>query len=236
MGRDALLERKADRAREELAANVSELDERARHAADIADAAELTIRRHGAILAVASGAAVALVIGAAARPFAAVIGRAVLGAAAGLGAGAAMNQVHRVWSTIESKLVGPSAIGSEAEPRDPATVQAAEAIVGPLDDDVKPRAGAIAHWVMSAVTGAVYGVVGDLPLVRSARGLAYGAAVWLIADEIAVPALGFAPGPARVPARVHARALLAHLVYGAALDAGVRAVQRALRLTADSRS
>jgi hypothetical protein len=42
-----------------------------------------------------------------------------------------------------------------------------------------------------------------------------------------VPALGFAKGPRAYPASTHAKALAAHLVYGAATAASFRALARA---------
>ena len=56
----------------------------------------------------------------------------------------------------------------------------------------------------------------------------FGTAVWLGADEVAVPAFGLAGPPWEHPASVHARALTAHLVYGVATEGVRRLVRRIL--------
>jgi putative membrane protein len=168
------------------------------------------------------------------------LGGAIAGAVAGLGAGVAMNQLHRAWTAVEKNIVttradAPGSVhphgaraGSGAADA-PATVKAAEAIVGPVSPASKNRAGTIVHYAMAGVTGAIYGAATDLFAAGNPyRGLGYGAIVWLAADELAVPALGLAPW--RAPARTHARALIAHLVYGFTLDVGIRAVRRTASL------
>ena len=44
--------------------------------------------------------------------------------------------------------------------------------------------------------------------------------------ETLVPALGFSRKPWDYPASTHAKALASHLVYGAAMDAGFRLIDR----------
>ena len=160
-----------------------------------------------------------------------VAGRAVAGMLAGVAAGFAMSQVHGVWGRVEKRIEsgrGPKVEGESAG-AEPATVKLAEAVVGPLPEDEKARAGTIAHYAMSAVTGAVYEFLAPaVPIAGAGRGLAFGAAVWAVADEVAVPAFGFAAPAWRYPIATHVRALLAHLVYGATLDVSLRLMRRAL--------
>lgn len=154
------------------------------------------------------------------------------GAAAGLGAGVVaglvMNAVHELWSFAEQRLASsesaPPAAGGK-----PSTVKAAEAAAGPIAPSRQAPAGNWVHFAMAAVTGAVYGgAITSVPLVSRGRGLAYGAIVWLVADEVSVPAFGLSQPPWRYPAKTHARALLAHLAYGATLDAVFRALDAVL--------
>lgn len=148
---------------------------------------------------------------------------AAIGAVAGIAAGLVMNQVHAIWSAFERASDGPQPAAK------PATVKAAEALVGPVDERAEGRAGSIAHFVMSGVTGAIYGAASSvLSPVAIGRGLGWGAGVWLVADEIVVPLVGLAKPPWKYPVKTHVRALLAHLAYGAALDAGVRGAMRVL--------
>jgi hypothetical protein len=97
-------------------------------------------------------------------------------------------------------------------------VKAAEAVAGPVEH--ARVASSAVHYGMAALTGAVYGLVRDSLPLRGARGPTYGAAVWLVADELAVPALGL--GSWRAPVCTHARALVAHLAYGIVLDRALR--------------
>jgi uncharacterized membrane protein YagU involved in acid resistance len=66
------------------------------------------------------------------------------------------------------------------------------------------------------------------PSTTAAWGLPFGAAVWLGADEVAVPAFGLSKAPMEYPASTHASALAAHLVYGLTVDVVRRAVRAAL--------
>jgi uncharacterized membrane protein YagU involved in acid resistance len=61
-----------------------------------------------------------------------------------------------------------------------------------------------------------------LPIVRSAYGIVYGTAVWIVADEMVMPLLGLSRRPQQLPVDVHAYALAGHWVYGVALDSAVR--------------
>ena len=52
------------------------------------------------------------------------------------------------------------------------------------------------------------------PVLRKGRGLPFGAAVWLFADELSMPAAGLSKPPAKYPISVHAQSLAAHFVFG----------------------
>jgi uncharacterized membrane protein YagU involved in acid resistance len=90
-----------------------------------------------------------------------------------------------------------------------------------------PWIGSATHYAFSAAVGAAYAVaLRRAPILRRGRGLLYGALVWSVADETVMPALGVSRGPRSIDPRVHVYALLAHLVYGATLDAVVRVERR----------
>lgn len=98
-----------------------------------------------------------------------------------------------------------------------------------LDDSEKHAAGAVAHYAMGATSGAIYGAVAEvLPVTTAAAGAPFGAAVWLVADEVIVPALGLSKLPHEYPLSIHAYAFTSHLVYGVATGLVRRAVRRAL--------
>ncbi len=82
---------------------------------------------------------------------------------------------------------------------------------------------------MGATSAAVYGGLAEVvPLVTAGEGLGFGAGVWLLADEAALPALGFSKSPAEIPFSTHAYALVSHLVYGCVTELVRSAVRKAL--------
>lgn len=104
---------------------------------------------------------------------------------------------------------------------------AAEPVLGrPLGDREKKVGGSLLHYAFGAAMGAIYGAAAE----RDSRtimgaGLPFGAAVWVTADELALPALGLAQRPFEYPPSRHASALGSHLVFGLTVEA----VRRALR-------
>lgn len=104
----------------------------------------------------------------------------------------------------------------------------AEASGSSLSREAESAAGHALHYALGIGAGALYGVLRRrMPAVRAGRGLLYGAAFWLVADEIAVPAAGLTPGPRAFPLATHARALLGHLAFGLAADAALSAADLA---------
>lgn len=100
-----------------------------------------------------------------------------------------------------------------------ANIIAAKVFHYELTKSEKYVGGEIAHYAFGATTGAIYGVASEvLPEVAVGAGLPFGAAVWLVADEIVVPALGLSKSASHYPVSKHAYALASHLVYGATTD------------------
>ena len=142
-----------------------------------------------------------------------------MGAVAGLAASWVMSQFHNRWKamSVEARKVDD----------EPNTVKAADALaeasVGePVPDAYRKPAGTAVHYGFGALLGAVYGAAVELrPGAGAGFGTGYGAAVSLLADEITMPVLGFAPPAPQVPASAHIRGFVSHLVFGAALE-GIR--------------
>ena len=125
-----------------------------------------------------------------------------------------------VRSAEEDARGGASAYQRAAE-------KVADAVGAELDDETARAIGPRIHWGLGVAAGAAYGLM--RPRVEHAdlaRGLAFGTAFWLAADEGAVPALGLTPGPAAFPWQTHARGLAGHLVFGAVADAALAMLQR----------
>lgn len=171
------------------------------------------------------------------------------GMAAGLAAGLVATYAMTKFQNLTAKLGEKN---GKDEPRDPqhsahrgteesagqgeddATVKAASAISEglfhrELTQREKEVAGPALHYGFGALTGALYGALAELaPAVTLGSGLPFGTAVWLGADEVAVPAFKLAGPPWEHPAPVHARALAAHLVYGLTAEVVRRPLRRVL--------
>ena len=136
-------------------------------------------------------------------------GREAPGAAPGddrFGRGAQPPQALRTANRDASVLLG-AAIFRAIAGRDP-------------DPDAQLWIGSAMHYAFSGAVGVVdAGIADRVPVVQTGNGLTYGALVWVVADEGAMPALGVSRGPGELDPRVHVFALLAHLVYGATLRA-----------------
>jgi putative membrane protein len=113
----------------------------------------------------------------------------------------------------------------------PASMQVAELVsepvVGrPLNEREKRAGSALFHYGFGAVAGALYGAAAERnPEATRAAGLPFGAAVWIVADEAALPLTGLAESPTEYPLSRHASALGSHLVFGLTVEG----VQRLLR-------
>lgn len=168
------------------------------------------------------------------------------GAAAGLAAGLAATWVMTQFQDLAGKFAEPR---EKEEPQhsakrgkresakkkkqgDDATVKAADKLSRglfhhALSQEEKTVAGPAMHYGFGTLTGVAYGVLAELaPAVTRGVGAPFGTAVWLGADEVAVPAFGLSGPPWEHPASVHARALAAHLVYGVTTEGVRRLVRR----------
>ena len=120
------------------------------------------------------------------------------------------------------------------EPDDNAAVRTGNAVSEFVFDhhltkSEKEKVGAVAHYAMGVTSGAIYGAMAEaVPATTVAAGLPFGAAVWVIADEAIVPAVGLSRTSSEYPASIHAYAFASHLVYGFTTEIVRRAVRRAL--------
>lgn len=171
----------------------------------------------------------------------------VAGLAGGLIASWTMNQFQAAWTRIAEGSEKPHgaqsmqpAEGSQGEQdqdtkeQDDATVETAKVISKnvfghEIQESEKKTAGAVVHYAFGTATGGLYGALAEVsPQVTMAAGLPFGAAFWLIADEITVPVLGLSKGPTEYPISTHAYALASHLVYGMTAELSRRALRQVL--------
>ena len=174
------------------------------------------------------------------------------GVAGGLVGSFVMNQFQAAWGKLmenENRSHGAQSL-QQGSPEHGIGRELAERGVDEPDDDAAGRtgnaisefvfehhltksekevAGAVAHYAMGVTSGAIYGAVAEMmPAATVGEGLPFGAAVWVMADEGIVPALGLSRKPTDYPAAVHAYAFTSHLVYGLTTELVRRAVRRAL--------
>jgi hypothetical protein len=171
----------------------------------------------------------------------------VAGLAGGLVASWTMNQFQAAWTRIQEGSEKPHGAqsmqpsegskGDQAEDtkeQDDATVKLAKVIskgvLGhELQESEKRSAGAAVHYAFGTVSGGLYGALAEVtPQVTTGVGIPFGAAFWLLADEISVPLLGLSKGPTAYPASTHVYALASHLVYGATAELSRRAIRQVL--------
>ncbi|HVF50953.1 MAG TPA: DUF1440 domain-containing protein [Pyrinomonadaceae bacterium] len=175
------------------------------------------------------------------------------GVVGGLVAAAVMNQFQALWSKLaegEERAHGAQSlqqgtpqhgVGRElqAEGKDAQEDDATERLANAISVDVfgheltereKDIAGVGFHYAMGATSGALYGAMAEfVPEVRAGAGLPFGAAVWLIADEGIVPAVGLSKSPTEYPLSIHVYSFASHLVFGLTAELVRRGVRQVLR-------
>jgi len=160
------------------------------------------------------------------------------GIAGGLAGSFVMEHLQRVLGRLSHDVGGAPGGGGQQyrQPQgEPSTYKAADVVAKattghPVPESKKPLAGAAVHYAFGSAMGAIYGAAAARnPDVTSGWGIPFGASVWLIADELGMPALGLAPPPSAHPARDHATTLASHLLFGAVLECVRRSVVTILR-------
>jgi hypothetical protein len=123
----------------------------------------------------------------------------------------------------------PQALGGPGA-ADAAELAGASSIEALTERNVSPgsraRLGTAAHYGLSAALGVLYAATTRLDRPRPLLGAAFGTTVWLLADEGLVPLLGLSRGPQQIPGSVHLYAWAGHCVFGIAVDASLRALER----------
>lgn len=149
----------------------------------------------------------------------------VAGGLGGLVGSLAMSQFSSLFSRTEDR--------SQSAGED-STVKTASAISETifhhrLTARQKPKAGVAVHYAFGAAMGALYGMLaGRRNSTQLGWGLPLGAAVWLGAHVITVPALDLSEPVTRNSPDAEGIELAAHLVYGAVAEGVRRSVERYL--------
>jgi len=97
----------------------------------------------------------------------------------------------------------------------------------PKTEETRTMLSELVHWGFGMQMGALYGAIrGPTDMPDIVGGLGFGVSVWFLASELAVPVLGFAPGPTKFPLAHHANEFGAHIVYGLTTAATTQVLQR----------
>jgi putative membrane protein len=159
------------------------------------------------------------------------------GMAGGLAAAWVMNQFmagpgQTLQQAVQSDEENREQQAHSSEPKEDATMKAAEAIVHTttgdhLSRDQKEKGGPIVHYTFGALTGGLYGGLAEYSTtVTSGFGTSFGGVLFSSADLLAVPAFNLGPSPSDQPASAQATPFAAHIVYGVTTEF----VRRILRM------
>ncbi len=164
-----------------------------------------------------------------------LVSGALAGMAGGLTAAWLMNQFttgpgKKLTELVQSdeEKQQPSSDGEDA------TMKTADALVNTatggrhLSYEGKSKGGPVVHYSFGALMGGLYGGLSEYaPFVRTGFGTLFGAALFVGADLIGVPAFHLSPPATEQPPSSLATPFASHLVYGAATELvrrGVRSV------------
>jgi hypothetical protein len=167
----------------------------------------------------------------------------------------AMSHAQRLWTRAAGAPVPHSAAGKhdardwqEREEGQNANELAAQAVATrvtgrPLESKELRYAATAMHYAFGSAVGAVYGAVMGDRIERASRtstallsGAALGAALWVTADEIAMPLLGLSRPTTERGLERHLQSLTAHLVYGLVTAAVFSGMNRRARSVAPTAS
>lgn len=160
----------------------------------------------------------------------------VAGLVGGLIGTIAMNEFQKAWSkTAQAVQKSDHAQAQQGEQEsESATMKAAGKIahIGgrEISYEQKKKAAPVVHYGFGTLQGALYGAMTELTRTPGGfvPGLIFGAALFALADEVAVPALGLSGKPKEYPASTHLHAAAAHCVYGMATEIARRGLRAAI--------
>lgn len=172
----------------------------------------------------------------------------IAGAAAGLAGAWAMSEFSRLWERAFPRSAGAPGRNHKvadievarqqlmhaSQPEWDSTMNAATALARdifrqPLTFQQRERGAVAIHYAAGATMAAAFAVIREfLPEAAASSGAAFGIAVWLLAQEIGMPLLGWAPGPRGYSVGQHANSLGEHVAYGVTTELVRRVLRKAL--------
>ena len=153
----------------------------------------------------------------------------VAGAAGGLAATIVMSQFQNAWSRASKALEkNKNSQQADDEQAEDATMKAAGKLAKAAGHELslseERKVGPFIHYGFGTAMGAVYGVAHEFA-PRGLKGLqpvlngsGYGTALFVGADEVAVPAFGLSPPATEAPLGAHLYGWASHIIYGVTLE------------------
>lgn len=157
----------------------------------------------------------------------------VAGLAGGLAGAWTMNQFQKGYRKAAEALSNANSRNRGSDGPDATMVTAdrlALRFIGRrLTRDEKQKAAPIVHYAFASAVGSAYGATAEYaPAVKKLAGVPFGAALFVGADEVALPVLHLSRGPREYPLSTHLYGLSSHIVYGLTIELVRRGVRRAL--------
>lgn len=135
-----------------------------------------------------------------------------------------------IWKRQSSQSVAQE-MKARPDGLDPAHVianRAAEKIGRPLSPKQPNPAGQAVHYALGVLPGVAYAAARHAkPGIAAGGGLLFGLGMFLFEDELGNWVMGTSGKPTEYPAVAHARGLIGHAVFGAALHGALRLIDRA---------
>ena len=156
------------------------------------------------------------------------------GAAGGLAGAWTMSQFSRWWNRTLPPLRANTGGGSCLySPQEWDSIsRSAEWIAAPffsrkLSSRETRIGSAIIHYAVGSAAGALYATAAHwIPRVTKFRGVGFGIALWLVGDEIVMPAFGLTEPASNYSLRMRANAVGEHLVYAFTVNLVYRRLTR----------
>jgi len=158
----------------------------------------------------------------------------VAGLVGGLVGTIVMTEFQKAWTKAAEAMQNGDHARKEQQQGENATMKAAAKIahIGgrELSHEQKMKAGPLVHYSFGTLQGAMYGAMTEMTRTPGGflPGLLFGAALFGLADEVAVPALGLSGKPNESPLSTHLYAAAAHCVYGMATEFARRGLRAAI--------
>ena len=147
-----------------------------------------------------------------------LLSKALIGGGAGLLGSAAMHGFRLAWEGGAHRFPEHGIFGFDQE-ADVSSAQILSMMLAgaPISEQKAQKLGLALHYAFGSGMGIIYTVSASrVPAVRAGSGTAFGALLWVFADELSIW-LASISDPRKKSGLSHAGALLAHLIYGTVL-------------------